>query len=291
MKKIIVLIGMLCCFIGTKAQNMQVFQIYNSQGEKVSYTDFVKEVSKNDIVLFGEMHNCPVTHWLEKNLAISLLAIHKNKLVLGAEMFESDNQLIMNEFLSNLISEERFEKEMRLWPNYTTDYKALIDFAKENKLPFIATNIPRRYARIVKKNGLKKTEGILNSQAKEYIAPMPIPYETDSSTVNFFKMMGRMGHHKSNPEFMSQAQAIKDATMAWNIAQKTKNGNCFLHYNGSYHSDSASGIPFYLKKYTPQLNVVRITATRQDNIHKIDEKNKDKADFIITIRKDFPFSY
>lgn len=291
MKKIIVLVGILCCLIGAKSQEMQVFQIYNAQGEKVSYTDFVKEVAKSDIVLFGEMHNCPVTHWLEKKLAESLFAIKKEQLVLGAEMFESDNQLILNEFLSSVISEERFEEEMRLWSNYTTDYMALIDFAKENKLPFIATNIPRRYARAVKKNGLEKTEAMLNPQAKKYIAPLPIPYETDSTSVNFFKMMGSMGHRKSNPEFMSQAQAIKDATMAWNIAQNTKKEKCFLHYNGSYHSDSASGIPLYLKKYAPKLKVIRITSARQENIHKMEEINKDRADFIITVREDFPFSY
>lgn len=277
--------------MAVKAEDMQIYQIYNAQGEKISYERFVDSVATKDVILFGEMHNCPVTHWLEKNLALSLFAVHKENLVLGAEMFESDNQLILDEFLGGVISEERFEEEMRLWPNYTTDYMALIDLAKEKKLPFIATNIPRRYARTVKDNGLEETNELLSLEAKKYIAPLPIPYEADTTSVAFFKKMGSMGHRKSNPEFMAQAQAIKDATMAWNISRKAKKGNCFLHYNGSYHSDSDSGIPFYLKKYASQLEVVRITAARQEDINTMEEINRNRADFIIVVREDFPFSY
>jgi len=41
--------------------------------------------------------------------------------LLGAEMFESDNQLILNEFMKGKISKSSFESEMRLWKNYSTD--------------------------------------------------------------------------------------------------------------------------------------------------------------------------
>ncbi len=289
MKKFSLLFIFVCTFVGMKAQDMSIFEIYNRKGQKISYTDFVNNIATHDIILFGEMHNCPVTHWLEKRVAESLFNQKKEKLVLGAEMFETDNQLIINEFLQKIISKERFEKEARLWQNYATDYKPLIHLAQKYQLAFIATNIPRRYAKVVKEKGLKQTKNIVSRKAQQYIAPLPIPYESDPETIAFFKMMG--GKHGANAEFMAQAQAIKDATMAWNIVQNTPKGHCFLHYNGSYHSDSASGIPFYLKKYAPQLKVVRISSVRQNQINQLEEKTIGKADFIIVVRADFPFSY
>lgn len=277
--------------VKVKAEKPEIYTIYDSAGNKKDYKEFIKEIAFFDVVLFGEMHNCPVTHWLEKMVAKELYGIHKNALVMGAEMFESDNQLILNEHLKGIISEERFENEMRLWPNYSTDYMALIDFAKEKRIPFIATNVPRRYARRVKDKGLASLD-TLSSEAKNYIAPLPIPYVKNSEQIAFFESMKAMRRHsKSNPEWMSQAQAIKDATMAWFIAKHSSKGKHFLHFNGSYHSDSKEGIVAYLKNYNRKLKVGTISTTRQENIEALGEESLERADFIIVISDYFPFSY
>lgn len=286
----IVLLGIILLATNiVKSQNPEIYTIFDEKGKEIAYDNFIQDVSSANIVLFGEMHNCPLTHWLEKKVSQSLYEMHKDSLVLGAEMFEADNQIILDEFLESLISENRFETEMRLWPNYTTDYMPLIDFAKENKIPFIATNIPRRYANSVSSKGLEVLKK-MSKESQKYIAPLPIPYESDSTQVAFFNMMGSMGHRKSNPEFMAQAQAIKDATMAWFIVENTK-GKHFLHFNGSYHSDSNSGIPLYLKKYDPSLKIMTISSARQEQITTLNEINHNRANFIIVVREDFPFSY
>ena len=80
-------------------------------------------------------------------------------------MFETDNQLILDEYMADLISEEKFEEEARLWKNYKTDYKPLVLFAKNHHLEFIATNIPRRYANSVFKKGLAVLDS-LSDEAK-----------------------------------------------------------------------------------------------------------------------------
>lgn len=272
------------------AQDVDIFKIYKGTGEQVDYQELITSISSYDVVLFGEMHNCPVTHWLEKQIAKSLYAVHKRNFVMGAEMFERDNQLIFQEYLTGMISEERFDDEMRLWPNYTTDYMPLVDFAKENQIPFVATNIPRRYARVVSEKGLAEFEKLLGQEARAYIAPLPISYEADATKNSFFKMMSSMGHSKKNPEFIAQAQAIKDATMAWFITQYAKEKH-FLHFNGSYHSDSASGIPFYIRAYAPSLKFVRISSARQETLSFLQEENKGRADYIIVVRDDFSYSY
>ena len=68
-----------------------------------------------------------------------------------------------------------YEAEARLWDNYSTDYAPFVFFAKENKIPFIATNVPRRYANVVKDNGLQYLDSLSN-EAKRYLPPLPIQF-------------------------------------------------------------------------------------------------------------------
>ena len=94
-----------------------------------------------------------MVHWLELELAKDIA--DKTSLTLGAEMFEADNQLQLNAYLANKITQKELDSTARLWPNYKTDYKPLVDWAKEKSLPFIATNVPRKYASLVYKKGLE----------------------------------------------------------------------------------------------------------------------------------------
>ena len=151
----------------------KAYNLFNNKGKEVTYSKMVKDLKEADIVFFGELHNNPICHWLQLEVTRDLYSTEIQNLVLGAEMFETDNQLLLNEYIENFISEKSFEKEARLWPNYKTDYKSIVTFAKENSLSFIATNVPRRYASSVFKNGLDKLDK-LPEYAKVCSAPLPI---------------------------------------------------------------------------------------------------------------------
>ncbi len=92
--------------------------IYNAKGKEVSYKKMMKSLKKSDMTFFGELHNNPIAHWMQLEVTRTLFEAKKTNLVLGAEMFESDNQLILNEYLSETISKKSFKKEARLWDNY-----------------------------------------------------------------------------------------------------------------------------------------------------------------------------
>ena len=168
------------------------YRLFDQNGRNASYKDLVKEASEADIVFFGELHDNPICHWLEYELIADLFAARGKNLVLGAEMFESDNQLIVNEYLDGLIKEKDFESQARLWPNYKTDYKRLLNFARDSSLAFIATNIPRRYAAMVNKSGFDALNS-LDQNAYPFIAPLPLKYDsTLSCYADMYKMMGEM---------------------------------------------------------------------------------------------------
>jgi uncharacterized iron-regulated protein len=264
-----------------KKEDKAAYKIYNSEGKEVDYSDVIKELSKKEVNFFGELHNNPIAHWLQLQLTKDFYEAKKEKLVLAAEMFESDDQIIMDEYLSGKISEKSFKDEAKLWPNYETDYKPLVEFAKLNKLAFVCANVPRRYASIVYRGGLEKLDS-LDAGGKADIAPLPIEYD---GTVNCYKQMleGAGGHGGDN---LPKAQAIKDATMAWFISKAMKTDGMVFHFNGSYHSDNGEGIIWYLKKYKPEVKVGTITTVLQTDLSKLADENKGKADFIIVVPED-----
>ena len=257
------------------------YTIYNTKSKKVKYTAMLDNALKADIIFFGELHNNPISHWMQLELTKDVYAEKGNKLILGAEMFESDNQLIIDEYLAGKIKSKNFEKEARLWSNYSTDYKPLLEFAKENELDFIATNIPRRYASMVNSGGFEVLDG-LTSEAESLIAPLPVNYDPE---VNCYKtmiemMVGMGGHVTTN---IPKAQAIKDATMAHFILENFEPGKSFIHYNGSYHSDNYEGIVWWIKQSNPALNILTITTVEQDTISNLSEENSGTADYILCI--------
>lgn len=268
------------------------YRLFDNSGAEVDFTTMIDSLAKADVVFIGENHNCPISHWMELEVTRALFDRHGKKLMMGEEMMEADNQLIFDEYLSGLTSYDRFEAEARLWDNYSTDYYPTIYFAKENGIPFVATNIPRRYANAVSSNGLKCLENFSN-EAKTYMPPLPIPYEADNSEMEekFGAMMMFSRRSPEEMQLLAEAQALKDATMAWFIAKNMKSDTKFLHINGSMHSDNNDGIIPYLLKYRPGTKTATVTARRQDEIDKIDPDYLGAADFYIVVPTDFPTSY
>ena len=264
------------------------YVIYSKDGKVVQFKDIVKKAKNADVVFFGEQHNNAISHWLELELGKELIAVKNNKVILGAEMFESDNQLVLNEFLSGSILEKKFEDDCRLWPNYKTDYKPLVKLAEKNKIPFIATNIPRRYASVVYKKGFEGLDG-LSDEAKRYIAPLPIKYDPEQDAYKSMMNMGGMPAHLTVN--LPKAQAAKDATMAYFIKQNLKKDYTFIHYEGAYHSDKYQGIIYYLNQYQPNLNMVTITTVTSDDLSQLSDEDKAKADFIIVVDENLTTTY
>ncbi len=263
------------------SQEMEAYKLYNSKGKDTDYGKMLKKAAEADVVLFGELHNNPICHWLQLELSRSLYAMKKQDLIMGAEMFEADNSLLISEYLKGLVKDKNFESEARLWPNYKTDYKPLLQFARDSSLVFVATNIPRRYASMVNRGGFEALEA-LGDEARSYIAPLPVPYDPElPGYKSMLEMMeGSGGHGNDN---LPKAQAIKDATMAHSISRNISTGKLFLHFHGTYHSDNYEGIVWYLKQYKPDLKIVTISSCEQVNIDNLAEENNEKADFILVV--------
>jgi uncharacterized iron-regulated protein len=284
MKKLIVSIVALFFTVSIFAQTKTPFVLYNSKGKKVSYKKMIRVLAQNDIVLFGEYHNNAIAHWLQ--LSVTKDLFEKRKLTLGAEMFERDNQQALDYYLQGKINTKGLDSSARLWKNYPTDYAPLVNFARENKIPFTATNIPRKYASLVSKKGFTGLDS-LTAEEKSWMAPLPMAY--DPELPGYKNMIAMMGGHGG--ENLPKAQASKDATMAYFILTTQVLGSLFIHYNGSYHSENYEGIGWYLAKNNPLLKIKTITTVSQKNIHKLELENQNKAHYIICVDYDMTNTY
>ncbi len=265
----------LLSFINIKTDKL-AYVLFNSKGTKTTYDQLLAEAKKADIILFGELHDNPMSHWLQRELTEDLFADKKENLVLGAEMFEADDQVALDEYLAGRTTEKTMKEEVKLWNNYATDYKPLLDIAKTNHLKFIACNIPRRYANMVYSRGEKSLDSI-DVEAKKWIAPFPVKY--DGNLKCYKEIFENAGGHGG--ENLPKSQAYKDATMAYFILKNWSKGKAFVHYNGAYHSNYHQAIEWYLKQQNPDLKILVISTNEQKDNSKLDEVVYGSGDFII----------
>ena len=278
-----VLSAVLCTGL-MSAQLLPNYALFDAAGRKLSHRKFLRAVESADVVLFGELHNNPVAHWLQVVVARDLAA--RGGLVLGAEMIEADDQGTLDAYLRGEIDEAAFDTLARLWPNHATDYAPLVELAKEQGLPFVASNVPRRYARAVSKGGFEALDTVPDAE-RVWIAPLPIDF--DPELPGYVNMLTMMGDH-GTPN-MVMAQALKDATMAYFILQNLPEGARFLHFNGTYHSDLHGGITWYVQRARPELKVITIATVTPDQLDELDSEHRDRADVIICVDPAVPGTY
>lgn len=270
--------------IKANSQDKPAYILYNNAGEITSYTEMIDDLATSDMVFFGEYHDNPITHWLQLEVSKSLYEIKSDSLYLGAEMFESGNQLVIDEYLQDFYEHDKLTPEItQLWSNYKTDYKPLLDFAKEQNIRFIATNIPRRYASMIYKKGLESIEE-LSDEAKRLISPDLVDL-FDPEVKAYAEMAEHMGGHVPDNMLNIQAsQASKDATMAHFSLKNFGEGDLLLHFQGSYHSDNRQGIIWWVEQLNPDINIKSITTTTMKEWDEMSEEEINAiADYIIVV--------
>ena len=285
MKHVFLLIGVALSTLSVSAQSRalkkalaespQAYALFNGEGEPVSWAEFVEDAAQADVVCFGELHDDAIMHWLQAELVRDLLAAGKTP-TLGAEMLEADDQLVVNEHLKGWVNEDKLKAAANLWPNHFTDYQPLLDLAAENGLPFIATNVPRRYASYVYKDGLEALSE-LSDEAKAYLPTLPVSF--DINLPDYQAMMAMGGGHGG--ETLPMAQAIKDATMAHFILANLSEKSPFVHFNGAYHSQDHEGIVWYLHNAKPKLEVLTLHGNLQADVTAPENEMIGKGDYLL----------
>ena len=283
MKKIQLTIFALLAFtLVIFAQNKPAYQLFDQKGKAAKYDKMIEDLAASDMVFFGEYHQNPISHWLQIEMSHSFYEIKGEKMFFGAEMFENGNQLVLDEYLEGFYEEKKMLPEITgLWKNYKTDYKPVLDFAKENNIRFIATNIPRRYADMINKKGIEILDS-LSLAALEMIGP---DLKDKFDSLVYADMKDAMGGHiPPNMLNIQTAQAAKDATMAYFSLKNFNEGDFLFHFDGAYHSDYYRGIIWWINQYQPGYNIKSITTVEQSEWDEMtDEEKATIANYTIVV--------
>ena len=259
MKTIALSMAMLC--LGAGAAGAAQFSDAQS-GKNLTAAQLAKRLQKYDVVFFGEFHDQGELHQAESDLLKAMHKLQGDKLALSMEMFEADNQPRLDSFLAGSLSEDDFLAASRPWPNYRTDYAPLVNFAKENKMPVVAANVPRFLAAHVAKNNAS-TEGV-EAQYQQWLPKHTYAHEGAYKEKFYAQMNSPEAPMKMPPQRLAAvyaAQCLKDDKMAESIAAfaDAHQDMQILHINGCFHSDAHLGTTQKLEALRPNLKVAVIT--------------------------------
>ncbi|MDQ3088379.1 MAG: ChaN family lipoprotein [Acidobacteriota bacterium] len=261
------------------------YRIYDTAGNAADLQQIVSRIENADVVFLGENHDDATAHALQ--LEIFKRAVEKyaaqRQVALSLEMFERDVQIVLDEYLKNLITEKKFLDDSRPWGNYKTDYRPLVELAKEKKLDVIAANAPRRYVNMVSRMGRDSLKQ-LSPETKKWLAPLPYGEPSQAYGDKFNALMGKMPEANMGLNKILASQTLWDATMAFSVSEflkKTKNP-LVVHLNGAFHTENRLGTVEHLLKYSPKARVLVVTMRYEDEFTKFDKaKHTGLGDFVI----------
>lgn len=257
------------------AMGAEPYRIYADAGTPASLDDLVAAMRDADVVILGETHDDSTTHALQLRLFEAASALDR-PVALSLEMFERDVQDVLDEYLAGTIRERDFLEAARPWGNYATDYRPLVEFARERGLPVVAANAPQRYVSRVSRLGPDALD-TLPGTARAVLPPNVAPASPSLGTEFNALMSEMMGHgaapdstvsdpsamHGSAPDLTNllHAQNLRDASMGHTIAAYLDwhPGHRVVHLNGTFHSEGGLGVPEHLLRYRPETRVLIVT--------------------------------
>jgi uncharacterized iron-regulated protein len=270
--------------------------LFHADGRPASVDGLLVEAADVSVIFMGELHGNPGAHALQSDLLEALVAAAPaagREVVLSMEMFEGDVQLVLDEYLQGLITENQFLAAARPWTNYERDYRPLVELARERGLRVVAANAPRRYVNRVARLGPESLDD-LSQEALAHLPPLPFPEPSEAYREEWNRRMGGHGHgpdpaHGGDAALM--AQALWDAAMAYAIHRAMEDGRpglrpLVLHLTGSFHVENRTGTPEALRHYRPGVRYLIITTRTAEDPADLEAAMDDPdaatlADFIL----------
>lgn len=263
----------------------QQFRAFDRNGKPVSTDEIVQAIGGNEAIFLGELHDDAVGHAIQAELFRRTVAKYSvdRRIALSLEMFERDVQIVLDEYLAGLITENHFMLSSRPWGNYKWDYRPLVELAKEKKLPVFAANAPRRYINMVSRNG-REALNDLSKEARKSLPPLPYGEPSAAYSAKFKALMGPSPEAQMGIDKILASQSLWDASMAhtvYSFLKDTKNP-LIIHLNGGFHTESRLGTFEHLLKYRPKTNGLVITIRYEEDFMTFDPaKHTGIGDFVI----------
>jgi uncharacterized iron-regulated protein len=299
------------------------YVVYRADGSAASLMDVLSGLDDVDVVLMGEEHDDVVGHRVQLEVFRRVLAtvggrgpmsetgasggVHGGQptgaapgrdgpgpeasgemraVYLSLEMFERDVQVVLDEYLADLITEDHFLASARPWDNYARDYRPMVELAKHVDVPVIAANAPRRYVNRASRLGRTSLAG-LSDRAKSWLPPLPYPEASEPYRAEWDALMGDAAMHMSGDPL--DGQTLWDAAMGESIARTIDGAEgsspLVVHLAGGFHVENGTGISETVQFYRTGTSVRTVAVRAVDDPRTFDPDLRDAGDFVILTRE------
>ncbi|ATL91522.1 iron-regulated protein [Aeromonas sp. CU5] len=245
--------------VPSQLQTLYDYRLSNDRQEDLTLTQAISPIADADIILVGELHSHPGVHLLQSRLLTELNTISQQngrQLALSMEQFSRADQGTLDAYLANKIGEAALIREGNAWPNYPSDYRPLVEFAKAHRMPVIAANAPKPLVSCVGQEGpewLDKLPVTRRSQLARQLTLGDDPYRQ--------KFMASMHHGDADSNARRfAAQTSWDDTMAESMVDylATHPGQQIMHIAGNFHVEGGLGLASRIASRNPSLKVALV---------------------------------
>ena len=232
------------------------YQFASPQGEALSLNALPQELLDADVILIGEWHTHSAIHRFQTDFLKARQNADSN-IALSMEQFTREHQDTLNQYLNGEIGEQVLISKAAAWPNYESDYRALVEFAKANDLDVIAANAPKPSVQCIGRKGLPYLDQ-LSSKQRDWVAD-----EVNTGDSPYKDKFMASTHHGTPEQTEKQfaAQVTWDETMAESIVDylATNPSKQVIHVAGKFHTEGGLGTAASISRRNPDLKVAIIT--------------------------------
>lgn len=255
---------------------------FRGSGEKITKAEFLRRIGESParVVCVGENHEDQLAHSLQLDILKEMEKRKDRTMALSLEFYDRESQTVLNEYLRGLVPLDTFLADSKPPANHS-DYQTLIDFCKDEEMEVIAANCPRRYTRLVGRNGRSFLEKIAGTKAEQLLPPLPYSGASDAYRTTFISIMEKMGNtNPTVPTNMLDAQSLWDATMAHSIAQGLARAERIVHITGYFHIQHRLGTVEHLAQYAPGVDVLTVVILPAEDTSSLNQEQINIGDLV-----------
>ena len=203
----------------------------------IGMSQLMADAQKSDLIMIGEAHDSKNHHDIQLALIRALWA-EKTPLAIGLEMMESDSQQQLDDWTEGKMSEESFQKIFAA--NWSLDwrlYRDIFIFARDNRIPMAALNVPKDIVKKVSRRGYAS----LTPEERKMLPKGTTCDLNNPHTVFLEKSFKGLFNQVTNGRiftYFCEAQTLRNSGMAMNIAQYVKQhpGRKIVGLAGIWHA-------------------------------------------------------
>lgn len=190
-----------------------------NSGTVVTLETILRQIENERVVFVGEIHGNPGSHSVQLEV---IRYLHENgrEVVIAIEVVPATKQKFLDRWINGNISRETFSRffydTVRIPYRY---YESIFEYAREKRIPVAGIDAESKFISDVSKYGAK-------SVPFEFLEKIRFTdCSADPGYARVLRFSGERQYHTSGFPYLCNGQRMRDAVMAYNIANILKDSD------------------------------------------------------------------